>query len=127
MIMNAPALLRLGVMATSRKVDEQRLPIHPSHFERIDDDLRANLMLETGYGDRFGISDAQLAPFVGAIASREAILAEADVVTLPKPLASDLADFRDGQVLWGWPHCVQDRDMTQLAITNASPSSRGRP
>ena len=35
---------------------------------------------------------------------------------LPKPLAADLADLRDGQVLWGWPHCVQDRELTQLAI-----------
>ncbi|KRC59418.1 alanine dehydrogenase [Agromyces sp. Root81] len=112
----APSLLRLGVMVTSRKADERRLPIHPAHFERIDADLRSNMMLERGYGESFGISDEQLAPLVGAIASREAIIAEADVVVLPKPLASDLARFRDGQVLWGWPHCVQDRDMTQYAI-----------
>ena len=113
---SAPSLLRLGVLATSRKADEKRLPIHPSHLERIDDDLRAQIMLEHGYGERFGIPDAQLAPLVGAIASREAIIADADVITLPKPLAADLADFRDGQVLWGWPHCVQDRAITQLAI-----------
>ncbi|MBM7831658.1 alanine dehydrogenase [Agromyces cerinus] len=111
-----PSLLKLGVMVTSRKVDERRLPIHPAHFERIDADLRSNMMVERGYGERFGISDEQLAPLVGAIASREAIIAEADVITLPKPLASDLAEFRDGQVLWGWPHCVQDRDLTQYAI-----------
>ena len=24
--------------------------------------------------------------------------------------------MHEGQVLWGWPHCVQDREMTQLAI-----------
>ncbi|MGI8900565.1 MAG: alanine dehydrogenase, partial [Nocardioides sp.] len=35
---------------------------------------------------------------------------------LPKPQASDLADMHEGQVLWGWPHCVQDRKLTQLAI-----------
>ncbi|WP_375386232.1 N(5)-(carboxyethyl)ornithine synthase [uncultured Microbacterium sp.] len=112
----APPLLRLGVLAGSRKPDEKRLPIHPAHLERIDDDLRANILLETGYGLRFGIPDAQLAPLVGAIASREQIIAEADIVTLPKPLASDLEDLRDGQVLWGWPHCVQDRAITQHAI-----------
>ena len=111
-----PALLKLGVMATSRKTDEKRLPMHPSHLERIDADLRANMMLETGYGERFGIPDAELAPLVGAIASRDEIIAEADVIALPKPLASDLADLRDGQMLWGWPHCVQDREMTQFAI-----------
>ena len=44
------------------------------------------------------------------------LLAEADVVLLPKPQPEDLAELRDGQVLWGWPHCVQDRAITQLAI-----------
>ena len=24
--------------------------------------------------------------------------------------------MREGQVLWGWPHCVQDAEITQLAI-----------
>ena len=112
----SPPLLRLGVMANSRKPNERRLPIHPAHLERIDDDLRANIMLEEGYGDRFGIPDAELAPFVGAIATRAEIIAAVDIVALPKPLASDLLDLRDGQVLWGWPHCVQDRAMTQTAI-----------
>lgn len=112
----APNLLRLGVLATSRKVDERRLPIHPAHLERIDADLRANLILERGYGARFGIGDDELEPLVGAMSDRADILARADVVLLPKPQASDLADLRDGQVLWGWPHCVQDRRITQLAI-----------
>lgn len=109
-------LLRLGVLAHSRKPDERRLPLHPSHLERIDADLRERMMLEQGYGERFGISDAALAPLVGALGTREEIIARSDVVLLPKPQAADLEDLRDGQVLWGWPHCVQDREMTQLAI-----------
>jgi alanine dehydrogenase len=113
---STPDLLRLGVMATSRKPDERRLPLHPTHLERIDADLRAHMILERGYGARFGISDDEIAPLVGAMADRDAIIAQADVVLLPKPQASDLEDLRDGQVLWGWPHCVQDRRVTQLAI-----------
>lgn len=113
---STPTLLRLGVMATSRKADERRLPIHPAHLDRIDADLRANMILERGYGTRFGIADEELEPLVGGMADREEIIARADVVLLPKPQASDLEDFRDGQVLWGWPHCVQDRQITQLAI-----------
>jgi alanine dehydrogenase len=111
-----PELLLLGVMATSRKADERRLPIHPTHLERIDEDIRARMILEEGYGLRFGIPDDQIAPLVGAMAGRDEIIERADVVLLPKPQASDLADLRDGQVLWGWPHCVQDRAITQLAI-----------
>ena len=74
------------------------------------------MILEHGYGERFGFSDAQLAPLVGSLASREELVAKADVVLLPKPQPQDLAELRDGQVLWGWPHCVQDRAITQLAI-----------
>lgn len=116
MTSTAPSLLRLALLATSRKADERRLPLHPSHLERLDADLRESVMLERGYGDRFGFTDAQLEPFVGTIATRAQIIAEADVITLPKPLAADVAELRDGQTLWGWPHCVQDRALTQLAI-----------
>jgi alanine dehydrogenase len=53
---------------------------------------------------------------VAGFASRTEILAGSDVVLLPKPQHADLAAMRDGQVLWGWPHCVQDPVLTQLAI-----------
>lgn len=112
-----PPLLRLGVLAHSSKPDEKRLPLHPSHLERIDADLRESMILERGYGERFGIADAQLESLV-RLGSRDEIIAQSDVVLLPKPQASDLEDLREGQVLWGWPHCVQDRAMTQLAIDN---------
>ena len=108
--------LTLGVLASTKKPDERRLPIHPLHFERIAPEIREHIILETGYGERLGVSDEHLSPLVGRMAGREALLAEADVVLLPKPQPEDLADMRDGQVLWGWPHCVQDRAITQLAI-----------
>jgi alanine dehydrogenase len=108
--------LTLGVMARSRKENEHRLPIHPQHFDRIDDDLRRRIFLESGYGKRFGVSDDQLALSIGGVRSREQLIAETDVVLLPKPQADELADLRPGQVLWGWPHCIQDENLTQLAI-----------
>ena len=67
----------------------------------MEDDVRARLIVEEGYGERFGMSDDVLATLVGKVASREVLLAESDVVLLPKPQASDLADLRDGQILWG--------------------------
>ncbi len=108
--------LTLGILATTRKPDERRLPIHPLHLDRIAPEIRDRLILEEGYGERFGLSDAELAPLVGRIAPRQELLADVDVVLLPKPQPEDLAELRDGQVLWGWPHCVQDRAITQLAI-----------
>ncbi len=108
--------LSLGVMAQSRKENEHRLPIHPAHLTRIDADLRERIFLEHGYGERFGVSDEQLAASVAGVGSREQLIGECDVILLPKPLAQDVAELRDGQVLWGWPHCVQDEKLTQLAI-----------
>ena len=112
----AEPVLTLGVLGRSRKENEHRLPIHPHHLERIAPDLRARMILEEGYALKFGVPDAELAPLVRAVLPRAELLAAADVVLLPKPQSSDLADLRDGQVLWGWPHCVQDAEVTQLAI-----------
>lgn len=115
--MNGPSNgLTLGVVSSTRKPDERRLPIHPLHFERIAPEVRRQLILEEGYGEKFGVADDVLKPLVGAMLPRKQLLAEADVVLLPKPQPADLADLRDGQTLWGWPHCVQDRAITQLAI-----------
>ncbi|HWC82945.1 MAG TPA: N(5)-(carboxyethyl)ornithine synthase [Pseudonocardiaceae bacterium] len=108
--------LTLGVIAQSRKENERRLPIHPRHFERIDADLRERIYLEHGYGERFGVPDDQLAGWVAGLRSREQLIADCDVILLAKPLARDITDLRSGQVLWGWPHCVQDSELTQLAI-----------
>jgi alanine dehydrogenase len=108
--------LSLGVMARSRKENERRLAIHPRHIDRIDADLRQRIYLERGYGERFGVPDKQLAGQVAGLCTRDQLVAECDVILLPKPLAEDLAEMRDGQVLWGWPHCVQNEDITQQAI-----------
>ncbi len=60
--------------------------------------------------------DEQLAPLVAGLRPRDELLAGCDVILLPKPQAEDLAGLREGQVLWGWPHCVQDAEITQLSI-----------
>ncbi len=74
------------------------------------------MYLERGYGKAFGTSDEQLSGQVAGLLSRDELLARCDVVVLPKPMAEDLHRLKAGQVLWGWPHCVQDFEMTQVAI-----------
>jgi alanine dehydrogenase len=108
--------LKLGVIAATHKENEHRLPIHPEHLFRIDADVLERTYLEHGYGDHFGISDKEIAGWVGGMRTREELIAECDVILLAKPDADDLAELRDGQVLWGWPHCVQDEAITQQAI-----------
>ena len=108
--------LSLGVMGRSQKENEQRLALHPGHLERIPVDLRQRMYLEAGYGERFGVGDDDLAELVAGVRSHEQLVAECDVVLQPKPLHRDVAELREGQVLWGWPHCVQDEAITQLAV-----------
>ena len=111
-----PSSLSLGIVARSRKENERRLPIHPLHFPQIDAALRARMFVEHGYGEPFGVSDDEVAAQVGGLRTREQLIAECDVILLPKIQPSDLADMRAGQIVWGWPHCVQDTALTQHAI-----------
>ncbi len=108
--------LTTGIVATSGKENEHRLPIHPRHLERIPDELRASLRFERGYGERFGLAEEELARSCGGLLERRELLASCDVVVLPKVMPEDLLGLADGAVLWGWPHCVQQREITQIAI-----------
>ncbi|GGM80321.1 alanine dehydrogenase [Terrabacter tumescens] len=110
------AQLSVGVMGRSLKENEHRLPLHPRHFDRIPEALRSGIFLEHGYGLRHGVADDQLERFVGGFRSRDELVAQCDVILAPKPLLSDITALRVGQVLWGWPHCVQDSQLTQVAI-----------
>lgn len=114
--MSRTSLMSLGVISSSNKENEFRLPLHPAHLGRIGPDVREKIFLEQGYGERFGVGDDALRPLVAGLRSREQLIAECDVLMLPKPMHEDVAELRQGQVLWGWPHCVQDDTMTQLAI-----------
>ncbi len=108
--------LSIGVLARSSKPNERRLPIHPAHISKIDYRVRHRMLLESGYGEAFGATDADLAGQVSGIGTRQQLIAECDVILLPKIQASDLAELAIGQIVWGWPHCVQDAALTQMAI-----------
>ncbi|MDR7086401.1 alanine dehydrogenase [Aeromicrobium panaciterrae] len=108
--------LDLGVIAHTSKENERRLPLHPRHLERLTKAARPHVFLEEGYGRDFGYSDEELLPLVGGILPRAELIATCDVILLTKPHASDLLEMREGQTLWGWPHCVQDTELTQVAI-----------
>ncbi len=105
-----------GVIGTSRKPHEQRVPIHPDHLKRLPEAYRKRLIFEEGYGAPFGLSDAEIAAETGGVAPRADLLSDLGNVIIAKPTLSDLNDLREGGVLWGYPHCVQQRAITQAAI-----------
>jgi len=106
----------IGVVRTSFKENERRVPIHPEHLGWIPESVRNQLVFETDYGLPFGLENRELATRVGGIASREEILADCDVVLLLKPVEADFRQLRTNGVLVGWVHCVQQRRNTQAAI-----------
>jgi alanine dehydrogenase len=107
---------QIGVIGTSLKENEKRIPIHPDHLVRLPEGTRRQLVFEQGYGEALGVSDAELADQSGGIATRQELLADLGNVVLPKPGIEDLKLLRKGGFLWGWPHCVQQRALTQVAI-----------
>ncbi len=106
----------MGLLSSSRMPDEYRVPLHPAHLVRIDPALRSRMVVEQGYAERFRMPDEVVATLVGAVVPRDQVIARSYIVVLAKPQLSDLAELRDGQTLWGWPHSVQDAEVTQLAI-----------
>ncbi|PWW38518.1 alanine dehydrogenase [Idiomarina loihiensis] len=106
----------LGVIGSSKKEDERRVPIHPEHLSRLPEKIRKQLIFETGYGERFGIDDAELDDQVGGLASRDELLETMNTVVIAKPVLADFEQLRIGGVLWGYPHCTQQREVTQIAI-----------
>jgi alanine dehydrogenase len=109
-------LRRMGVIGTSLKEHERRVAIHPTHLARIPEQLRRQLVFETGYGEAFGVTDGELADQSGGTAPREDLFGTCDILALPKPMHDDVRRMQPHQVLFGWCHAVQDPTLTQLAI-----------
>ena len=107
---------KIGVVGTSRKTDERRLPIHPEHLSRIPELIRKQLIFEKGYGEPFGISDEEIASQTAGIATRHELLANLGSVIIAKPILEDLEELKEGGILWGYVHCVQQKDITQAAL-----------
>jgi alanine dehydrogenase len=108
--------LTLGVIGTSRKEDEKRVPIHPDHLSRLPEDIRKQLIFEKGYGAPFGIDDDFFVSQTGGVASRQDLLTKIGSVIIAKPVLADLKEIREGGFIWGYPHCAQQNDITQTAI-----------
>ena len=106
----------MGVIGTSKKEDERRVPIHPEHLQRIPENIRRQLIFEKGYGTPFNIKDEEIAAQTGGIATRSEILSDIGSVIITKPVLSDLEALKVGGLLWGYPHCAQQSQITQTAI-----------
>ncbi|MEZ5045212.1 MAG: N(5)-(carboxyethyl)ornithine synthase [Saprospiraceae bacterium] len=109
-------LSQIGVIGTSKKVDERRVPIHPEHLQRLPENIRRQLIFEKGYGAPFNMEDEEIVEQTGGIAARAELLSDLGSVIIAKPMLSDLKALKEGGMLWGYPHCAQQMQITQTAI-----------
>lgn len=107
---------KFGVVGTSQKENERRVPVHPDHLIRLPENVRRKLVFEKDYGAPFGWSDKKLSAQCGGISTREELLGDLGSVIIAKPMLSDFKELKEGGVLWGYPHCVQQVEITQTSI-----------
>ena len=110
------SLLTVGVFGTSGKKQEKRVPIHPDQLEWIGPEVRNHLYFEEGYGLPFGKTDDEIAALCGGVYSRSQLFQHCEIALLAKPVQEDFEEMKEGTIHWGWPHCVQQRGITQTAI-----------
>jgi alanine dehydrogenase len=109
-------MLSLGVFGRSKKKDEKRVPIHPKQIDWIDPVIRKHMFFETSYGAPFGIDDSSISSKLGGVMARKELLNKCDIALLAKPTLEDFKEMKEGTIHWGWPHCVQQTEVTQSAI-----------
>ncbi len=100
----------------SLKENENRRALLPADAKNI---ANADLIyVETGYGDVLGISDVEYSAVGFHIASHEEVL-EKDIICDAK-IGDEpfLADLKPGQIIYGWVHAVQNRDITDILVNN---------
>ena len=104
-------MAQIGFVRSSRK-DEQRVALLPSHLgaiRRVDE-----LLFERGYADHLGYSDDDYLREGARVADRAQVCA-CPIICCPKPLLSD-EYFREGVVLFGWVHAVQNQPVTDRLV-----------
>lgn len=104
-------------MVLHLKENEYRIPVHPGHINQIDKDIRKQLYFEKGYAEKFGV-EIENFQGIGGTLEREEIFKQCDIVLAPKPVLSDFKLMRDGGILCGWAHLVQQNELTQVCIDN---------
>lgn len=109
--------MNTAVIGTSKKEHERRVAIHPKHLAKIPEGIRRSLFFEKDYGKPFGVTDEQITKMTGNPPEpRDELLGSFGAVIIPKPVREDFEEMRSGTNVWGWIHCVQQTDITQIAI-----------
>ncbi|MCH1967202.1 N(5)-(carboxyethyl)ornithine synthase [Paraclostridium sordellii] len=100
----------------SLKENEERRALIPEHICNIKN--KNMLFFEKGYGEKLGYKDQDYINMGANIVDREEVLKK-DVLCDPKIGDSDYLDnLLKGQILFGWIHAVQNKNITENILKN---------
>lgn len=100
----------------STKENEKRVAITIDDIEKISN--RKNLFFEKGYYKDFNISDEEIVRRGANVVSREEVLKK-DIICDPKAGDGEyINELKEGTIVFGWIHAVQNRDITDRFINN---------
>lgn len=98
----------------SHKENENRRALVPDDVSLVKN--KQYLFIEKGYGDVLGYTDEDyLSQGIGGVCSREEILKK-DIICDPKIGDAEYLEHLHEQIIFGWIHAVQNRDITDKII-----------
>ena len=99
----------------SHKEQENRRALLPEHLQNIRN--RSHLFVETGYGEVLGFSDEEYAKAGAQVCSRQEAMS-CDIICDPKAGDADYLPELHDQIVFGWMHVVQNKDVTDKVIAS---------
>ena len=100
----------------SHKENENRRAIVPDDIKKIS--CPSQIYIETGFGKVLGLDDDDFRAVGCNIVSHETVL-EQDVICDPKVGDADyLEKLHQGQIIFGWIHATQNRDITDKIVAS---------
>lgn len=97
----------------SHKENEKRIALLPDHIQNIKNSQY--VFVESGYGENLGYRDADYSDMGVTIVSREEALKK-DIICDPKIGDAEYLELLSNQIIFGWIHAVQNRDITDKII-----------
>lgn len=100
----------------SHKENERRRAIVPAHLSSVKHS--EYLYIENGYGEVLGFADEEYRRFGIKVVSREEVLTK-NVICDPKIGDADYLHNLHNQIVFGWIHAVQNREITDTLVNNS--------
>lgn len=98
----------------SHKENENRRAIVPDDIKKLD--FPEQVFIETGFGNVLGLTDDDFKSVGCKVVSRNEVL-EQDIICDPKIGDADyLSSLHAGQIIFGWVHATQNRDITDKIL-----------